>query len=72
CDAAFHHLYRLKSHMICHTTVKNHVCPLCAAAFARKHDLSRHMRALHSGRRPFSCPLCRRGFNRLDDLERHH
>ncbi|KAJ3045815.1 hypothetical protein HK097_001113, partial [Rhizophlyctis rosea] len=41
------------------------------SSFARKHDLQRHTRTLHSGTRPFECPNCKMGFNRADALRRH-
>lgn len=51
-----------------------HVCPLqCGAKFARKHDLQRHMRTLHSPTRPFQCPFekCQHAFRRANSFWRH-
>ncbi|RKO98175.1 hypothetical protein CXG81DRAFT_4430, partial [Caulochytrium protostelioides] len=71
CGRGFPRFYNLKSHLLCHTGARPHVCPHCRAAFARKHDLQRHSRTLHSGRRPFTCMRCSQGFNRLDAYQRH-
>ena len=45
----------------------------CGAAFARKHDLQRHMRTLHSPNRPFQCPYpkCAHAFRRANSFWRH-
>ncbi|KAJ2965124.1 hypothetical protein NQZ79_g177 [Umbelopsis isabellina] len=45
-------------------------CPMCPRAFARKHDLQRHIR-VHTGAKPYSCPCCHRSFARTDALRRH-
>lgn len=71
CARSFPRQYNLKSHMLCHSGAKPHVCQLCKAAFARKHDLQRHVRTLHSGTRPHECPICKQGFKRLDTLRKH-
>ncbi|KAJ3213305.1 hypothetical protein HK099_007467 [Clydaea vesicula] len=46
CEKAFHRSYNLKSHMICHSDVKNFVC-YCGVGFSRKHDLQRHKKNVH-------------------------
>ncbi|RKO98043.1 hypothetical protein CXG81DRAFT_7099, partial [Caulochytrium protostelioides] len=71
CGASYHHQYRLTSHRVSHMVERPHACSQCKSAFARKHDLQRHVRLLHSMRRPFVCPACHRGFNRESDCERH-
>lgn len=45
-------------------------CPMCPRAFARKHDLQRHIR-VHTGVKPYVCPCCQRSFARTDALRRH-
>ncbi|KAH8551367.1 hypothetical protein BGW37DRAFT_493380 [Umbelopsis sp. PMI_123] len=45
-------------------------CPMCPRAFARKHDLQRHIR-VHTGAKPYVCPCCQRSFARTDALRRH-
>lgn len=45
-------------------------CPMCPRAFARKHDLQRHIR-VHTGVKPYGCPCCQRSFARTDALRRH-
>ncbi|KAJ3150127.1 hypothetical protein HK101_001992, partial [Irineochytrium annulatum] len=71
CGRFFPRQYNLKSHIFCHTGERPHVCAHCKAAFARKHDLQRHIRTLHSNDRPFKCEHCSQGFQRADLLARH-
>ncbi|KAJ3096432.1 hypothetical protein HDU96_000768, partial [Phlyctochytrium bullatum] len=51
CERTFPRQYNLKSHIYCHTGERPHGCATCGAAFARKHDLQRHLRTLHAARR---------------------
>lgn len=39
CNRTFPRSYNLKSHLLCHSGQKPHVCDMCKAAFARKHDV---------------------------------
>ncbi|KAG2233174.1 hypothetical protein BDF21DRAFT_432435 [Thamnidium elegans] len=50
--------------------VRPYPCHLCRRAFARKHDLQRHIR-VHTGDKPYSCPCCKKAFARTDALKRH-
>ncbi|KAI8887033.1 hypothetical protein K501DRAFT_321573 [Backusella circina FSU 941] len=52
------------------TDARPYPCHLCTRAFARKHDLQRHIR-VHTGDKPFSCPCCKKAFARTDALKRH-
>ncbi|KAJ3049645.1 Metallothionein expression activator [Rhizophlyctis rosea] len=71
CEKEFPRMYNLKSHLLCHSNARPHSCDLCPAAFARKHDLQRHLRTLHSESRPFKCDTCKQGFPRADALKKH-
>ncbi|KAJ3078358.1 Metallothionein expression activator [Quaeritorhiza haematococci] len=71
CDRVFTRLYNVKSHLICHSGDRPHVCSQCPASFRRKHDLQRHYRTSHSGEKPWSCPKCSRRFARKDHYRRH-
>eukprot|EP00842_Homolaphlyctis_polyrhiza_P004896 jgi/Hompol1/5407/HPOL_004436-RA len=70
CDKAFDRLYKLKSHYAVHES-KQYPCPYCLLPFARRHDLYRHARSIHSLDRPFHCRQCFSGFSKQDQYMRH-
>jgi uncharacterized Zn-finger protein len=47
------------------------VCQVCDSAFARKHDLQRHLRSLHGLLQTYKCKKCDQYFSRFDTLKRH-
>ncbi|KAJ3232525.1 hypothetical protein HDU78_006997 [Chytriomyces hyalinus] len=71
CNKTFPRQYNLKSHMFCHSGLRPHVCEMCNSAFARKHDLQRHVRTLHATDRPFKCGDCSQSFTQSEQLRRH-
>jgi hypothetical protein len=44
---------------------------VCSAAFARKHDLQRHVRTLHGLFRSYKCGQCPQSFVKIESLKRH-
>lgn len=50
--------------------IRPYVCSACPRAFARKHDLQRHIR-VHTGDKPYVCLCCKKAFARTDALKRH-
>ncbi|KAG0168417.1 hypothetical protein DFQ30_004777 [Apophysomyces sp. BC1015] len=50
--------------------IRPYPCHMCSRAFARKHDLQRHIR-VHTGAKPYSCLCCKKSFARTDALKRH-
>ncbi|ORZ03587.1 hypothetical protein BCR43DRAFT_483613 [Syncephalastrum racemosum] len=50
--------------------LRPYLCPRCSRAFARKHDLHRHIR-VHTGDKPYACVSCKKAFARTDALKRH-
>lgn len=50
--------------------LRPYLCYICPRAFARKHDLQRHIR-VHTGDKPYACVSCKKAFARTDALKRH-
>src|SRR3990167_3994265 len=47
-----------------------HVCSDCGAVFARRWDLTRHLRT-HTGKKPYACSDCGTAFSRQSSLTVH-
>ncbi|KAJ3057518.1 hypothetical protein HK097_004040 [Rhizophlyctis rosea] len=74
CTKEFTRKYNLASHIRCHSGERPFICPHCTSteiSFARKHDLRRHVKSLHSEMRPHKCTHCSLSFSRSDALKRH-
>ncbi|EJF55566.1 hypothetical protein DICSQDRAFT_175746 [Dichomitus squalens LYAD-421 SS1] len=54
-------------------TTPRYQCKTCGAVFARTHNLTEHVKAVHFNERNFSCehPDCGKSFARKHDLKRH-
>lgn len=46
-------------------------CEICNNQFARRSNLYKHLRSVHSTTRQFKCPICDYGFKRQDHLLKH-
>lgn len=72
CEKSFTRRYNLSAHLRCHRSEKPFACGECDFRFARKHDLTRHVRSLHELKRSYGpCPTCGAYFTRSDALSRH-
>jgi uncharacterized Zn-finger protein len=72
CTKSFTRRYNLSAHLRCHRSEKPFACTECPLKFARKHDLTRHIRSLHEHKRNYGpCPTCHAYFTRSDALARH-
>lgn len=73
CGAQFSRAYNKRTHELTHfkDRVKRFPCDACPKSFDRKHDLQRHISALHSGKRTFACDSCPTTFSRRDALVKH-
>ena len=72
CHKSFTRRYNLSAHLRCHRLERPYECTQCTQAFARKHDLQRHIRSLHDQHKIYGpCPYCNLYFTRSDALQRH-
>ncbi|PAA79536.1 hypothetical protein BOX15_Mlig001738g6 [Macrostomum lignano] len=74
CGGSYANHISYNSHLSYCKGVRNnpqHPCQLCSQAFARLHDLKRHMELTHNGIKRFVCDLCYRPFGRANHLRRH-
>lgn len=73
CGAQFSRAYNKRTHELTHfkDRVKRFPCSSCPKSFDRKHDLQRHISALHTGKRTFACEFCPTTFSRRDALVKH-
>ncbi|KAI0356063.1 hypothetical protein OH77DRAFT_1520619 [Trametes cingulata] len=55
------------------STEKTLICPECGSGWARKNNLTQHVKSVHLGLRMFACPEpgCGREFSRNNDMKRH-
>ena len=53
------------------TTDKIHNCPFCDVYSAHKCSISRHILAVHEGKKPYICELCGEGFSQSQNLAIH-
>ncbi|GJJ72016.1 Rab5 GDP/GTP exchange factor [Entomortierella parvispora] len=78
CDKTFSRPFNLRSHRATHAGIKPFACThlndkseVCGAAFARRHDLERHICSCHSAEKLFSCDHCGAKCGRNDAFKRH-
>jgi hypothetical protein len=72
CHKSFTRRYNLSAHLRCHRLERPYECTQCTQAFARKHDLQRHVRSLHDVNKIYGpCSYCGLHFTRSDALGRH-
>ena len=61
CSAQFHYKSTLNDHIRTHTNdigTKDHKCGLCGKYFSVKHNLTRHIRTVHSDTKENKCKQC--------------
>ncbi|KAJ3107891.1 zf-C2H2 Zinc finger, C2H2 type [Phlyctochytrium planicorne] len=71
CHRTFTRKSHLISHVLTHTNAKVNVCPHCTSAFARLHDLQRHIKTAHVPKGQFKCEKCGAECTRKDSLVKH-
>ena len=52
-------------------TMSDHCCDQCGKEFTRSYDLRRHVRRVHTSKRPHVCSSCSKSFATADKLRRH-
>ncbi|XP_071113824.1 zinc finger protein 320-like [Haliotis cracherodii] len=60
CGQKFSQRRGLQIHMYTHSTDRPHKCKLCTSAFKRPNHLTRHVFAVHDGKRKIRCNDCNR------------
>lgn len=78
CDKTFSRPFNLRSHRATHDGVRSFACShvgedgtVCGTAFARRHDLERHVQSRHSNVKLFACKTCGTKCGRNDAFKRH-
>ncbi|KAG0042295.1 hypothetical protein BGZ83_000617 [Gryganskiella cystojenkinii] len=78
CDKTFSRPFNLRSHRATHAGIKPFSCThlndkneVCGSAFARRHDLERHVCSCHSAEKLFACDHCGAKCGRNDAFKRH-
>ncbi|KAG0020918.1 hypothetical protein BGZ81_009139 [Podila clonocystis] len=78
CDKTFSRPFNLRSHRATHDGVRSFACShvgedgtVCGTAFARRHDLERHVQSRHSNVKLFPCKTCGTKCGRQDAFKRH-
>ncbi|KAL4222408.1 hypothetical protein ACF0H5_018447 [Mactra antiquata] len=62
CGAAFKLKSRLTRHESTHTGIKSQQCELCGMKFARRYNLTIHVRSVHNKDKRFTCNKCDKNF----------
>jgi uncharacterized Zn-finger protein len=70
CTKVFTKRLALKSHQAVHAAKVN-TCYFCKKTFARRHDMLRHERNVHSDLKEYRCKTCGIKFDHLQDLKSH-
>ncbi|KAK9763139.1 hypothetical protein K7432_010458 [Basidiobolus ranarum] len=73
CDKGFARKFNLNVHLRSHfpDLARPFKCTECPKAFGRKHDLTRHLAAVHKATSLYHCDECEKEFSRRDALVRH-
>jgi hypothetical protein len=72
CNVIFRRPYQAREHINFHTGSKPYKCNLCDNTFAKKENLTAHIRTVHEGKRgDFKCDKCRRYFMKKESYEVH-
>ncbi|KAF8939076.1 hypothetical protein BGZ58_010712 [Dissophora ornata] len=78
CHKTFSRPFNLRSHRAIHLGVKPYACTYvneqgatCHWAFARRHDLERHVKSRHEHCNTFTCKTCGTECARTDALKKH-
>lgn len=71
CGRLFHHMGRLRAHMLTHAPGQSYSCACCGKTLENWKKLWHHQRVHRHRRGRFSCPQCGRGFRFVEPYKKH-
>lgn len=72
CGKKFGSQFDLKEHMVVHTKEKAFICPVCTKPFARKNNLTQHIKYVHSEEKiKHECVDCDKQFKHVTSWRTH-
>ncbi|KAL4217598.1 hypothetical protein ACF0H5_022340 [Mactra antiquata] len=72
CEKTFKKPYQAREHVNSHTGNKPHKCDQCGSAYAKKDNLTTHIRMVHNGMKgEHTCVKCRKTFMKKENYDAH-
>jgi len=59
------------SHLVTHSKVKAHKCDTCGNCFTLKHNLTKHIKSIHTKELKYDCEICKYVFTERGSLLKH-
>ena len=71
CPSKFNAKIKLQTHINNHKAQKSHICNICNFSTKLKHNLDKHLKAVHLKDTQFDCPSCGKVFYDQYDMKKH-